>query len=202
MAKLDFWLSYNSTYSYLSVMRIEGVVAKAGVEIVWRPFSLLAIIQEVGFPQGPFRGNPSKLAYMWRDLERRAALRGLDYNRPPEYPAEKPENLATRVGVVASAEGWCAEYTETLFRANFVDGKTLGLEENVTEALESIGRDPQVVIANARSDEVEAKLAAATKEAKAAGIFGSPSFVVDGELFWGDDRLEDAVSWCTGRLKI
>ena len=155
MAQLDFWFSYGSTYTYLSVMRIERVTAEQKVGIVWRPFSLLTIVEELGFPQGPFRANPPKLAYMWRDLERRAAFHGLDYNRPPDYPIERPELLATRVGLVAAAEGWCDEYSRALYRANFVDGKTLGLEENVNGALVSIGRDPETVIAAARRDEVE-----------------------------------------------
>jgi 2-hydroxychromene-2-carboxylate isomerase len=202
MAQLDFWFSYGSTYTYLSVMRIEMLAAEQEVEIVWRPFSLGTILQELGYQQGPFRANPSKLAYMWRDLERRATYRGLDYNRPPDYPIERPELLATRVGLMAAVEGWCAEYSKALYRANFVDGKTLGLKENVNGALVSIERDPETVIAAARRDEVENDLERANEEAKAFGIFGSPSFVTDGELFWGDDRLEDAINWCTGRLTL
>ena len=99
---------------------------------------------------------------------------------------------------MAAAEGWCAEYSKAIYRANFVDGKTLGLEENVNGALVSIGRNSETVIAAARRDEVEKDLERANEEAEAVGIFGSPSFVTDGELFWGDDRLEDAISWSAG----
>ena len=76
MASMEFWFEYGSTYSYLSVARIGRMAQRAGVEVAWRPFLLTPILSALGMPKGPFLTNPAKMAYMWRDLERRAAGSG------------------------------------------------------------------------------------------------------------------------------
>lgn len=113
---LDFFFFYGSTYTYLTVMRIEEVAARSGVEVRWRPFNVREIMIEQN--NIPFRDKPVKRRCVWRDIERRAARYGIPFDRIPKYPVD-PEGLANRVGVVAATEGWCPEYTRATYRAWF-----------------------------------------------------------------------------------
>lgn len=198
-AALEFWVGYGSTYTYLSVMRIDALATKAGVRIVWMPFNIRTLMIAKGLPAGPFIPRPDKLAYMWRDLERRAQRRGLPYARPPQYPVDSQSTV--RVAFLAAKQGWCSEFTRKVFHMNFVEGRAIGGTGNLEAALRELGRDPEQVVRQAHEPENENGLAAQTQAAIDLGIFGSPTFRVGGELFWGDDRLEDAIEWCvTGKL--
>ncbi len=190
--KLDFFFYFGSTYTYLTVMRIEEVAHKAGVGVRWRPFNVRQIMIEMD--NIPFRTKPIKAKYMWRDLERRAARFGIPFPEPPEYPVD-PEGLANRVGTVAAQRGWCPDYTRASYRAWFLENKPLGVPEHVTEVLASLGKAPDEIIALAESSDARARYDAETNEARRLGIFGSPTFVIGEEIFWGDDRLEDALEW-------
>ena len=191
-ASIDFFFFYGSTYTYLSVMRIEQAAAEAGVDVNWRPFNVRAIMLEMD--NIPFATKPAKAAYMWRDLERRAARYGIDYRRQPQYPVD-PDLLANRVGVLAADEGWCPDYTKASYRAWFLEDRPLGVDDNVEHVLRSLDKDPAAVIDAANADDTVQRLEDETAAARALGIFGSPTFAVDAEIFWGDDRLEDALAW-------
>lgn len=194
MATLEFWYEFGSTYTYLTVARLRREAQQRGVDVQWRPFLLMPLMIEQGLTEGPFLPFPRKLAYMWRDLERRAAEHGLPYRRPDHYP---PDDVLTsaRVALLGSREGWCATFTESVFEQHWTRGRPIGTEANLREAIESAGRAPDEVLAQARAAEVKAALRAQTEEAQRRGLFGSPSFVVADELFWGDDRLEQALDW-------
>jgi 2-hydroxychromene-2-carboxylate isomerase len=193
MKPLDFWFEYGSTYTYLTVARIHALASAHGIGVVWRPFLVMPIMIEQGMTQGPFLPYPQKMRYMWRDLERRAALHGVPYRRPSHYP---PNTLNTaRVGMVAAAGGWCQAFTERTFALHWTQDCPIGTEENLRAALAAVGQDYDAVAAQARSPATKDALKAQTDEAKARGLFGSPSFTVGDELFWGDDRLEEALAW-------
>ena len=189
---LDFFFFYGSTYTYLSAMRIERLAAEAGIRLRWRPFNVRQIMIEQN--NIPFRGKPVKMAYMWRDIERRAARHGLPFKKPPPYPVD-PENLANRVGVLAAIEGWCPEYTRATYTSWFLEGRAPGEPDHLNGLLRRLGRDPTAVLARAESAEIRDKYDSETEAARQLGIFGSPSFVAADEMFWGDDRLEDALLW-------
>jgi 2-hydroxychromene-2-carboxylate isomerase len=149
----------------------------------------------------PFAAKPIKLAYMWRDIERRASRYDLPLKVPAPYPL-KNFDLASRVAVLGETEGWCPNYVRASYRRWFVEGKEVGAEPNLSESLSETGQDPNRVIAAANAEAVGRAYDANTHEARRLNIFGSPTFVVRGELFWGDDRLEDALAWHTnGTLK-
>ncbi len=192
MREIDFWFSIGSTYSYLTVMRLEGAAAEAGVAVRWRPFNVRVIMGEYG--NSPFVGKPVKTAYMWRDMERRAAEHGVAIAVPAPYPLAELE-LANRIAVLGDQEGWCADYVRATYCRWFQAGEAPGEAPNLPASLSEIGQDPDDVAARAKGETIGAALAANTDAAKAAGVFGSPSFVVGGELFWGDDRLEAALAW-------
>jgi 2-hydroxychromene-2-carboxylate isomerase len=150
-------------------------------------------MQEMG--NIPFVGKPAKEKYMWRDLERRAKRYGIPASFPIEYPLEHFD-LANRIAIVARQEGWCAEYVRATYKLWFQDGLPAGGNRNLERCLSELGQSPDRVHELAASAPIEAAYRDATEQARSLGIFGAPSFVVDGtELFWGDDRLEDAIEW-------
>lgn len=196
---MDFWFSIGSTYSYLTVMRLEAAAAAAGVAVTWRPFNVRTIMIEQN--NIPFKDKPVKTAYMWRDMERRAALHGLSISVPARYPL--PElALANQVAILGMREGWGVSYVKRSYERWFIHGERPGEEPNLSNALAGLGDEVPVLIERARAADVAADLDRATDLAKEAGVFGSPTFVVDGEIFWGDDRLEDALDWATGARRI
>ena len=196
---IDFWFTMGSTYSYLSVSRLADVERSTGMTFRWRPFHLLVILQEM--KHIPFADKPTKSAYMWRDIERRAAMYGIPVKLPVPYPA-KQSVVANLVAIVGMRENWGADFVRAAYRRWFQRGEETGSEPNVSESLRDIGQKPERVLALANSEEMKATLTAETDAARELGIFGSPTFTVGRELFWGDDRLADAISWCRfGRVQ-
>jgi 2-hydroxychromene-2-carboxylate isomerase len=190
--RLEFWYEFASTYSYLSVMRIEKVAAAAKVEVAWRPFLLGPIFRAQGWNDSPFNLYPVKGRYMWRDLERLTAGYGLPWRRPSAFP--RNGLLAARIAFAAEPEGWCPDWTRAVFTAEFAHDRDIGDGAVLAGLLETLGRDPAAVLARAESGENKAGLRAQTERAQALGLFGAPSFVVEGELYWGNDRLGDAIA--------
>jgi 2-hydroxychromene-2-carboxylate isomerase len=196
---IDFWFTMGSTYSYLSVSRLADVERSTGMTFRWRPFHLLIILQEM--KHIPFADKPTKSTYMWRDIERRAAMYGIPMKLPVPYPARQSV-VANLVAIVGMRENWGADFVRAAYRRWFQRGEETGSEPNVSESLRDIGQDPERVLTLANSDDTKAVLTAETDTARELGIFGSPTFVVGRELFWGDDRLADAINWCRfGRVQ-
>lgn len=193
MKHIDFFYFFGSAYSYLSVMRIGELAKKANVDVRWRPFNVRPLMTENNVA---LRSEKLKVKYMWRDVERRAAHHGLSFIKPPLWPTD-PDLLANRIGIVASEEGWCESYTVASFKAWYLDGMPLGTRESLAHILTPLKQDVDHVIARAESPAILEKYNQETDVARSFGVFGSPSFVVDGELFWGDDRLEEAIKWAT-----
>ncbi len=193
MKNIDFWFSIGSTYTYLTVCRLKKVEEAVGVRVRWRPFSVRALMQEMN--NAPFIGKPSKEKYMWRDLQRRAKRYGISISVPFSYPLEQFD-LANRIAIVAERESWCEEYVQAAYHFWVNDGLPAGEESNVVESLKKTKQSYNRVMALANSDHTHSAYVDATAQARDLGIFGTPSFVVDDhELFWGDDRLEDAFEY-------
>jgi 2-hydroxychromene-2-carboxylate isomerase len=189
---IDFWFTMGSTYSGLSVMRLADVERSTGISFRWRPFHLLLILQEM--KHVPFADKPAKCAYMWRDIARRAAMYGLPGRFPAPYPA-KQSIAANLVAIVGMREGWGNDFVRAAYRRWFQEGEETGSEPNLSSSLRDIGQEPDRVLALANASETNNRLLAETDSARQLGIFGSPTFVVDRELFWGDDRVDDAINW-------
>jgi 2-hydroxychromene-2-carboxylate isomerase len=191
-SEIDFWFTMGSTYTYLTVMRLPDVQRERGVQFRWRPFHLLTILQEM--KHVPFADKPAKARYMWRDIERRAELYHIPLKVPAPYPI-KQSVVANRVAIVGFQEGWGQDFVRAAYRRWFQLGQESGSEPNLSESIREAGQNPERVLNLARTDQTNRVLEAETSEARRLGIFGSPSFVVENELFWGDDRLSDAISW-------
>jgi 2-hydroxychromene-2-carboxylate isomerase len=192
-AALAFWYEFASTYSYPAAARIEADAAAVGVVIEWRPFLLGPIFASQGWSDSPFNIYPAKGRYMWRDLERICAREGLAFRRPSRFP--RNSLLAARVALIAADEGWCGAFTRAVYRANFAEDRDIAAPEVIGGILAALDRPAMHVLARAGSPEIKQRLRAQNEAAVARGIFGAPSFTVADELFWGNDRLDEAVAW-------
>lgn len=195
MKNIDFFYFFGSGYAYLPVMRIGRMAAEAGVSVRWRPFNVRTAMKENNVM---LRNEVLKVQYMWRDIERRAAVDEVPFSARPSWPTD-PQLLANKIGIVAAKGGWCEAYTVASFKAWYLDGFALGERRSLDLVLRPLGQDPDAVIAEAENAETDRLFTQETEAALGFGIFGSPSFVVDGEMFWGDDRLEEAILWAQDR---
>lgn len=194
--KIEIWIEFASTYSYLTIMRAEKVLSQEGIDFAWRPFLLGPIFRAKGWETSPFVLDPVKGAYMWRDVARRAERLGLPFMRPSIFPANGLN--AARIMTAALAEPWCGAFACNVFTAQFERGEDISTELVLAAALEACGTDPSVWLACAQDDTNKLALRTRTERAQDLGIFGAPCFTVGEELFWGDDRMEDAVDWARG----
>jgi 2-hydroxychromene-2-carboxylate isomerase len=198
---LDFWFDFASIYSYPAAMRIRPLAAQAGVEVRFRPFLLGPIFKAQGWTTSPFNLYPEKGRHMWRDLERLCAELGLPFRRPDPFPQNSL--LAARVALAGLDHDWGEDFCRAVFRAQFGDGRRIDDAQTIGDVLVELKVDTGPVLAAAQSDEVKARLRSETEEAQRLGLFGAPSFVTtDGELFWGNDRLEQALRWARGRNDV
>lgn len=191
----DFWFEFGSTYSYLTAYRIEDLAHAAGVTVSWRPFLLGPTFEEQGWNDSPFNVYPAKGRYMWRDMERLCAEYGIPFVRPSRFPRDGL--LTARVACLAGAasERWLPGFVRAVFRANFAEDREIGEATEVRSVLDSLGQPGAALVERAQAPENKQRLRDQTRQAREIGIFGAPSFVVDGELFWGNDRLEQAIAW-------
>jgi 2-hydroxychromene-2-carboxylate isomerase len=191
---LDFFFEFASSYSYPAAMRVGALAEATGVAVRWRPFLLGPLFRAQGWDNSPFNLYPAKGRYMWRDLERICGRLGLPFRRPDPFP--QPSLLAARVAHVGLDEGWGEAFCRAVFAAEFGEGRQIGDEAVMRELLTSLGVAPAPALARARSDEIKERLRSTTAEAERLGVFGAPSFVAaGGELFWGNDRMADALAW-------
>ena len=194
---LDFWFDFASTYSYLAAMRIGPLAERADVRVRFRPFLLGPIFKAQGWTTSPFNLYPAKGRNMLRDLERSCADLQLAFRRPDPFPQNSL--LAARVALAGLDQTWGEGFCRALFRAEFADGCRIDDDAAIGNILAKLKIDPEPALAAAQSDDIKTRLRAQTDEAERLGLFGAPSFTTaDGELFWGNDRLEPALRWATG----
>lgn len=191
---MDFWFDFASSYSYPAALRADTLAKAAGVTIRYRPFLLGPIFKAQGWDTSPFNIHEAKGRYMWRDLERICADLGVAFQRPSPFPQNSL--LAARVALAGEGEGWHDEFCRNVFGAQFGQGQRIDEPATIGNILSAIGASQREAFERAQSDPVKARLRAQTEEAGRLGIFGAPSFTLeDGELFWGNDRLEAAIAW-------
>jgi len=191
-ARLEFWYELASTYSYLSAMRIEPLAAAAGVTIAWKPFLLGPIFHAQGWNTSPFNLFPAKGAYMVRDVARMADERGLPFKMPSPFPQNSLQ--AARLALIGHEEGWGPAFTRAVYTAEFAEGAQIADQHVLGAILRSLNLDAAALFARAGQPETKDRLRQQNEEAQELGIFGAPSFLVGTELFWGDDRLEQAIA--------
>lgn len=203
---LSFWFDFSSPYAGLAALRLRALAEKEGVPVRWRPFFLGAVfkarterdgstIAGHDLARGPLDPDPDRGPYMWTDVARRAAYYGFAMRRPAPFPARSL--AAIRIAAAAQDEAWTPIFVEHLYRAAYADGADISEEPPLRAALEAAGADADAWLARAKTDGKEA-LRRLTENALAQSIFGAPSFTIGDALFWGDDRLEEALAWAKG----
>ncbi|WP_297591151.1 2-hydroxychromene-2-carboxylate isomerase [Roseibium sp.] len=189
---VEFWYEFASTYSYLSAMRIETLSRDYGVEISWRPFLLGPIFRKQGWETSLFNIHLEKGDFMWRDVERQCALYGLPFSMPVPFPQHSLR--AARIAHSGRHETWIGAFTRAVYNAQFGQGLDISDEGMLANLLMDIGAPVKDILQAAQTPENKTSLRTTIENAEKRGIFGAPSFVLqNGELFWGNDRLEQAL---------
>jgi 2-hydroxychromene-2-carboxylate isomerase len=192
LKRLEFWFDFASTYSYIAVMRIEEMCSQREVDLVWRPFSLGPIFQMQGWDNSPFNINARRGAYMWRDMERLTKKLNLPWRKPSVFP--RNSILAARIACAGDSQTWCGDFIRRVFVANFGEDLDIDDPSILATVLDEAGA-PKDVAERATSPEYRGLLRRNTEIAIELGIFGAPNCVANGELFWGEEALEDALDW-------
>jgi len=190
---VEFWFEFASTYSYPAAMRVERVAAEAGVPLVWRPFLLGPIFQAQGWDNSPFNIYPAKGRYMWRDLERLCEAQGVAWRKPSVFP--RGSLLASRIACRYAEAPWIGEFVREIYDANFARDESIGEASVVARSLERVGQQALPILEAAQTPVVKEQLRQQTERGLRLGIFGAPTLVVGDELFWGNDRMEQAMAW-------
>jgi 2-hydroxychromene-2-carboxylate isomerase len=200
MVTLHFWFDFASTYSYPAAMRIERLAQERGVPLSWNAFLLGRIFRAQGWNDSPFNLYPVKGRYMWRDLERICEAEGLQFRRPSCFP--RNGLLAARTVSHFATEDWTPAFVRAVYHAEFAEDQDIADRRVIAACLRSVHQDAETVLEAAGSEEAKTVLRAQTERAVSVGIFGAPSFIADEELFWGNDRLEGALTWCQWRSGV
>jgi 2-hydroxychromene-2-carboxylate isomerase len=189
--EIEFWFEFASNYSYLSVMRIEGEAKRHGVRIVWRPFLLGPIFRDLGMETSPFVLQKEKGVYVWQDMERQCRKYGLRWKRPSTFP--RLSVLASRVALIGAEQPWMGAYCRRVMELNFALDKDINSPTQLSPILAELGLSADEILAQAQAEPTKVLLRTQTERARARGIFGAPTLFVGTEMFWGNDRLDDAL---------
>jgi 2-hydroxychromene-2-carboxylate isomerase len=197
VSDIEFWFEFASTYSYPAAHAVEPAARARGIAVKWRSFLLAPIFGAQGWNDSPFNIYPAKGKYMWRDLARICAAQGLPLKKPSQFP--RNGLLAARVACRYAEAPWLPEFVRQVYAANFARDLDISSPFVIGEILSKLGQVPAEVLKAAQAQETKDALRAQTDKAIALGLIGAPSFVVDGEVFWGGDRLDAALDWAMGK---
>jgi len=191
--EIEFWFEFGSNYSYLSVMRIEEAAVRHGVAVAWKPFLLGPIFKSFGWESSPFVAQKEKGEYVMKDMARQCRKYGIPWTRPTTFP--RIAVLPMRVALLGAGEPWMAEYSRRIMLLNFSQDREINTEDAVGEVLGSLDLPAPDLLREAQTERNKLRLREQTEAARARGIFGAPTFFVRGEMFWGNDRLDDALAF-------
>lgn len=192
---IEFWFEFGSNYSYLSVMRIEEAAARFGVRIQWKPFLLGPIFRTFGWDSSPFVLQKAKGDYVWKDMVRQCEKYRLAWTRPSKFP--RTALLPARVALVGAEKEWMGAYCRRVMSLNFVEDREIDSHDAVADVLAQLGLPAQQIIDEAQFEVNKLRLRQQTEFAAGRGVFGAPMFFVGDDMFWGNDRLDDALVLCT-----
>jgi 2-hydroxychromene-2-carboxylate isomerase len=202
--RLEFWYEFTSTYSYPAAWRVDRLAAAQGVKVTWRPFLLGPLLnKQQGLSDSPFNLVAAKGRYMWRDLQRICQAEMLPFRRPKIFP--RRTLLAARLALVGAQDGWIATFSRNVFAAYFSQDRDISDPAVLSQIVSQAGGDPVQAFHEAAGEPIKIQLRANCAEAEGKGLFGAPSFFCpehegpSGELFWGNDRLEQAIAWAAAR---
>jgi len=190
-AEIEFWFEFASNYSYLSVMRIEDAARLSGVRVRWKPFLLGPIFRALGLETSPFLTQKEKGAYVWQDMVRQCRKYGIGWRQPSKFP--RPSVLPARVALIGAEAPWIGGFCRAVMELNFALDEDIDQPERLAAILSGLDVPAAEILDRAGTEPVKALLRQQTEEARRKGIFGAPTFFVGSAMFWGNDRLDDAL---------
>ena len=193
-APIDFWFDFSSPYGYLLAEKLDDVAAKHGRKVRWHPILLGVIFQATG-SRPPVDGNSPKAKYIFNDFHRSARFMGVPYNPPSRFPL--PTQNAARAYYWLHGQD-CAlarRFAKAVYRGFFVDDLDISSPDTVLDIAAQIGVDRSSLETALQTPEIKARLKDECEQALAAGVFGSPHVIIDGEAFFGADRLPQIEKW-------
>jgi 2-hydroxychromene-2-carboxylate isomerase len=194
--ELECCFDFGSNYSYISTMSIEEAAARQGVAVRWRPFLLGPIFRSFGWETSPFVLQAAKGEYVWKDMARECRKLGLPWVRPSRFP--RAAVLPLRVALLGAGQPWIGAWCRRMMSLNFAEDRDIDAPETVAQVLSELGLPARETMEAAQSEANKLALRAQTEEAAARRIFGAPTFFARDEMFWGNDRLDDALAHCRG----
>jgi 2-hydroxychromene-2-carboxylate isomerase len=186
--EVEFYFDVGSPAAYLAWTQLPQIARQAGATIAYKPFLLGGVFQASG-NRSPME-VPSKGKYMQGDLERYARRYGVPFRHNPHFPINTLMLMRGALGLQLRDTGRMTSYVDAVFRAIWVDGKNMNDPATVGAVLQQAGFEPQKVLALTADAEVKEQLKSVTQEAVGRGVFGAPTFFVDGQMYWGQDRLD------------
>ncbi len=192
-APLDFYFDYSSPYGYFAAMKIDSLAAKHGRSVIWKPI-LLGVVFKVTGGQ-PLPSLPLKGAYALRDILRSARFYAVPYEQPTKFPVATQAPARAFYWANQRDPALAKKLAQTLYQAYFVDDRDISSPEITADVAATLGLKRDEVLAALNDPVVKDKLKNEVEAAIKLGVFGSPYFIIDGEPFWGIDRLEQIERW-------
>jgi 2-hydroxychromene-2-carboxylate isomerase len=185
--RVDFFFDFSSPFAYLAATQVEALAARCRAELVYRPFLLGGLFKAIGTPDVPLLAMPEpKRRLMLADMARWADHYGVPLRFPTRFPMNTVKPLRM---ILQLPEGQQAALIHPIFRAYWADDRDISDDATLRAIAGAAGLDGAALVSGTKSEAVKERLKAATDEAARAGLCGAPSFLVEGELFWGQDRL-------------
>jgi 2-hydroxychromene-2-carboxylate isomerase len=190
--EIEFWFEFGSNYSYLSVMRIEKEARRHDVRIAWKPFLLGPIFRALGMENSPFVLQKEKGSYVQQDMARLCRKYGLaPWVEPSVFP--RLGVLPLRIALLGVDQPWIGAFCRKVMELNFVRDQDINQPEQMVPIVAELGLSALGLIEQTQSEPIKTRLRDQTEQARSRGIFGAPTFFVGTEIFWGNDRLDDAL---------
>jgi 2-hydroxychromene-2-carboxylate isomerase len=189
---IDFYFDFSSPYGYLASTRIEAIAQRHGRLVAWRPFLIGALYKQFGYMPLEQTG---KRAYLLHDVPRSARAMGVTLRFPPSFPEALIAPARAVYWIADQNPEAASAFAAAAFRAYWAEGRKLADPQVVAEIAAQHGFAKDTVLAALNEPAVKERLKTETDAAIANNVFGSPFIVIDGEAFWGADRLDQAEKW-------
>ena len=190
---IDFYFEFASPYGYLASTQIDALAGRHGRTVAWHPMMLGAAFKETG--ARPLTQTPLKGPYLLHDVPRFARLLGVQLRLPPVMPMNSLAASRACVWLDEDSPDQATSLAKALLQAHWVEGRDLGAPEAVADVAAGLGIDRDDLLAAVADQRIKDRLKERTQAAIERGVFGSPFIFVDGEPFWGADRLAQIEAW-------
>jgi 2-hydroxychromene-2-carboxylate isomerase len=190
---VEFYFDFSSPYGYIASEKIDALAAKYGREVIWRPFLLGVVFKTTG--GAPLPSIPIKGPYALRDIIRSAKFHGIEYRHPPVFPISGVAPSRAFYWLDAKDSKRAKGLARALYRAYYVDNVDISSADNVVTVGTKLGLNADEIRSGIGDQATKDRTRAEVDKAIALGAFGSPYIVVDGEPFWGSDRLDQIDKW-------